>query len=131
MEKTIEAFIEAWKDSSITRLTDLIHPQYQAREIRNGQAEDFGYEESVKGWSDAFQSISSGMNEWVIEERARFQLNHNEMTVVIWVTVKSDDDQQSNGSLFFETFREEEGQTMLVRSYIETGVLREYGHFSD
>ncbi|MDZ5713289.1 hypothetical protein [Jeotgalibacillus haloalkalitolerans] len=129
MEKTIEAFIEAWKDSSISRLTDFIHPQYQAREIRNGQAEDFGYEESVKGWSDAFQSLSSGINEWIIEERARYKLNNTETTVVLWVTVKTEADTQLSGSLFFETFREKDGQIKLVRSYIETGVLREYGQF--
>ena len=57
----LDSFLNSWRNSSIDEMKDLITQDYQAREITNGKVVDFGYQESINGWSRDSNSLKRTM----------------------------------------------------------------------
>ncbi|MDY0395186.1 flavoprotein [Virgibacillus halophilus] len=92
---------KAWCHFSLERLDHFIAADYQAREIRDGEIVDFGYEESIKGWREAFAQLEHQNAEWVIKEIAVFSLKEDEVMAVLYATLKIDGNPMKAGNLFF------------------------------
>ncbi|MFD2210504.1 flavoprotein [Virgibacillus halophilus] len=119
----LEQYKKAWCHFSLERLDHFIAADYQAREIRDGEIVDFGYEESIKGWREAFAQLEHQNAEWVIKEIAVFSLKEDEVMAVLYATLKIDGNPMKAGNLFFETFKRDcLGRWKRIRSYVETGV---------
>ncbi|MGF3104454.1 flavoprotein [Rossellomorea sp. DUT-2] len=121
----LDAFIVAWKNSSITELETFISSDFQAREIRAGEVVDFGYEESIEGWKQGFAFVKKQRAEWEINEVSVIPLKDDEVMAILSATIVLNGKAMETCHLFFDTFKQVEGDDWkLVRSYIETGVVR-------
>lgn len=118
----LESYIESWKCSSIEDIRKIISVEYQAREIRNGEIFDFGYEESIHGWAQAFHEFRDKDVRWVLEEKGIIQLKENEIMAIVSVSLIIEGKPLETANLFFQTFRMENDGWKLVRSYIEAGL---------
>ncbi|UTR10671.1 flavoprotein [Evansella sp. LMS18] len=122
-QETIDRFLTAWRNSSLSDLSRFIDDSYQAREIRDGEPQDFGYEESIKGWEQAFGFVRENNGEWVVNQISAMELNEDEVMAVLTGTLILNGEIMKTGNLFFETFKKSsDGEWRIVRSYIETGV---------
>lgn len=119
----LDQFLEAWRNSSITQLQAFLSTDYQAREVTHSAIDDFGYEESIRGWVEGFQYVQENNATWHLEERAALPLNLKEIMVILSAKIIIAGEPLSSGNLFFETFQlTDENEWKLVRSYIEAGV---------
>ena len=57
-QEFLDDFLTSWQNSSLDEIKYKISDSYQAREI-SSQSElyDFGYEESIQGWDQAFTAF--------------------------------------------------------------------------
>ncbi|MFZ3577788.1 flavoprotein [Virgibacillus sp. DJP39] len=118
-----ENFKNAWESFSIEQLERFVDKDYQAREIREGSIVDFGYEESIDGWTQAFDHFSDKNAEWHLQDIGLIQVKENEMLAILSATLTVEGEQMKTANLFFDTFKNTSGmEWKLVRSYIETGV---------
>ncbi|WP_201713145.1 nuclear transport factor 2 family protein [Rossellomorea arthrocnemi] len=120
----LDAFLEAWKNSSIRELESFFSTDYQAREVRDGDIVDFGYEESIEGWKQGFDFVKEHPAEWEIREVSVIPLKEDEMMAILSATIVIDGKPMQTCNLFFDTFKKQ-NQWKLIRSYIEAGVMRE------
>lgn len=118
----LDAFIQAWKNSSLIELETFISAVYQAREVRDGDIEAFGYEESVEGWKQGFAYVKGQQAEWDIREMSIIPLKEDETMAILYATIVQNGKPMETGNMFFDTFKKREDGWELVRSYIETGV---------
>ncbi|MBY6036608.1 flavoprotein [Fictibacillus nanhaiensis] len=118
----IEKFKETWRNSSISELREMICNNYEAQEIRNQEKVNFGYKESIDGWEQAFNYVKNHDAEWMLTEVGVIPLRNDEVMVILWATLVVDGKKLETANLFFETFRYENGDWKLVRSYIEAGL---------
>lgn len=120
----LDAFLRAWENSSLIELEAFISVDYQAREVRGGDIGAFGYEESVEGWKQGFAYVKEQQSEWEIREVSVIRLKEDEMMAILFATIVLDEGPMDTGNMFFNTFKKREERWKLVRSYIETGVVR-------
>ncbi|MCA0149807.1 nuclear transport factor 2 family protein [Rossellomorea vietnamensis] len=120
----LDAFLRAWENSSLIELETFISVGYQAREVRDGDIEAFGYEESVEGWKQGFSYVKGQQAEWDIREVSIIPMKEDERMVILYATIVLDGKPMETGNMFFDTFKKREEGWKLVRSYIETGVVR-------
>ncbi|WGG46371.1 nuclear transport factor 2 family protein [Rossellomorea sp. DA94] len=118
----LDAFLRAWENSSLIELETFISVDYQAREVRDGDIEAFGYEESVEGWRQGFAYVKGHQAEWDIREVSVIPMKEDETMVILYATIVLDGKPMETGNMFFNTFKKREEGWKLVRSYIETGV---------
>ncbi|RDI37222.1 nuclear transport factor 2 family protein [Falsibacillus pallidus] len=118
----LDAYLKAWKNSSITEIKTFISPDYQAREISGGEIIDFGYGESIEGWNQGFQFVKEKQAEWELDERSIIPLRENECLAILSANIVIDGKPMNSVNLFFNTFKLSHGEWKLVRSYIEAGV---------
>ncbi|OOE12431.1 flavoprotein [Fictibacillus arsenicus] len=118
----LESYIESWKFSLIEDMKKIISVEYQAREIRNGEIFDFGYEESMEGWTQAFHEFRDKNVQWVLEEKGIIQLKENEIMAILSASLIIEGKPLETVNLFFQTFRLEDTVWKLMRSYIEAGL---------
>lgn len=118
----LDAFIQAWENSSLIELETFISADYQAREVRDGDIEAFGYEESVEGWKQGFAYVKGQQAEWDIREMSIIPLKEDETMAILYATIVQNGKPMETGNMFFDTFKKREEGWELVRSYIETGV---------
>jgi hypothetical protein len=119
-------FLDAWSQSSLEELSGMICDSYQAREITStGEVLDFGYEESIQGWKQGFQFVRERESEWVLKTVSTIPLRDDETMAVISASMIIDGQLLETANLFFDTFKEKDGEWKLVRSYVEAGIQRE------
>jgi GNAT superfamily N-acetyltransferase len=118
----LKSFIDSWKRSSLDDLKRWISVDYQAREVRDGEIFDFGYEESIDGWEQAFNQFLGNDVQWVLTEVGIIPLKDNEVMAILRASLIMEGKPSEISNLFFETFRMENGEWQLVRSYIEAGL---------
>ncbi len=118
----LDAFLLAWENSSLTELETFISTDYQGREVRDGEFEAFGYEESVDGWKQGFAYVKEQQAEWEIREMSVIPLKEDETMAILYATIVLDGKPMETGNMFFNTFKKREEGWKLVRSYIETDV---------
>ena len=120
-------FLNSWNNSSINEMKNYLSPDYQAREITNGEILDFGYQDSIKGWEQGFQFVKENDAVWQLNEVSSTSLREKEYLVIISATIAINGKSMDTANLFFNTFKKEtDREWKLVRSYIEAGVLINY-----
>ncbi|MDQ0483738.1 flavoprotein [Guptibacillus hwajinpoensis] len=127
-QEFLDDFLTSWHNCSLDDMKYIINDTYQAREV-SSQSElyDFGYEESIEGWDQAFTAFKNDESSWVLKKLAVTPIRRNEMLAIIFATIESNGKQSDTGNVFFNTFRKgAEGNWKLVRSYIEAGVSIDY-----
>ncbi len=124
----LEEFLTSWQNSSLDEIKYKISDSYQAREISSqSEVYDFGYEESIQGWEQAFTAFQNDGTNWVLKKITVTPLRRNEMLAIIFASIEVDGNQSETGNVFFNTFRKgAEGKWKLVRSYIEAGIPIEH-----
>ncbi|GHI01350.1 hypothetical protein [Neobacillus kokaensis] len=55
--KFLDIYLDAWRSSSLTAISDLISNNYKGREITGGEIVDFEFEESILGWEKGFNFV--------------------------------------------------------------------------
>ncbi|WP_166000188.1 flavoprotein [Bacillus sp. Cs-700] len=123
-QEFLDDFLSSWQNSSLDEIKVKISDSYQAREI-SSQSElyDFGYDESIEGWDQAFKAFKNDGSTWVLKKLTVTPLRRNEMLAIIFASIEVDGKQSETGNVFFNTFRKEvQGNWKLVRSYIEAGI---------
>jgi hypothetical protein len=127
MEKDFRLFFDhylrVWSESSLEEMKELISKDYQAREIRGDQIDDFGYEESVKGWEQGFLYVTENEGAWELKELAVIPLKGDEVMAILTASIILKGERLGTANLFFDTFKKEkEGSWKQARSYVETGI---------
>lgn len=119
-----ERFKDAWKNNSLGELVLMIDKGFQAREIVKGlEIVDFGYDESVKGWEQAFSHFKNIDSEWILTEVNTIPLRKNEVMAILWATLNIEGKPIGTANLFCQTFKRiNDAEWKLVRSYIEASV---------
>ncbi|WP_404346806.1 flavoprotein [Sutcliffiella horikoshii] len=121
--KYLDLYLEAWRSSSINRMRDLISKDYKAREIKDGDIIDFGFEESINGWEQGFLFAEENNAEWALNEVAIIPLRTDEIMAIISATMILQGKSIDSAHIFFQTFRKESFEDWkLIRSYIEAGI---------
>ncbi|UAL46039.1 flavoprotein [Sutcliffiella horikoshii] len=121
--KFLDLYLEAWRSSSINRMRDLISKDYKAREIRDGNIIDFGFEESINGWEQGFLFAEENNAKWELKKVSIIPLRTDEIMVIISATMTLKGKSINSAHLFFQTFRKESfGKWKLIRSHIEAGI---------
>ncbi|HYK72054.1 MAG TPA: flavoprotein [Pseudoneobacillus sp.] len=119
-------YIEIWKSSSFIELKEMISKDYQAREITGKDIIDFGYEESITGWEQAFTYFKNKDSQWILNEIATIPLREEEIMVIVAASLIIEGKTLETSNLFFQTFRREDNNDWkLVRSYIEARIYTE------
>ena len=122
----LEQYKNTWMNSSLVELKDIISKDYKAREVRQDDIIDFGYEESIAGWEQGFKFVKDNEAEWILNQIAVIPLRKSEFMVVITATIAVEHINIETANLFFQTFkRDSNGKWKLVRSYIEAGLPKD------
>lgn len=115
-------FKKAWESFSLEELEKFISKDYTAREIQDGKNVDFGYRESIEGWTQAFEYFSDMDAEWHITDIGFIPVKEDEMMAILFATLTVDGEAMKTANLFFDTFKQTKDGWEMIRSYIETGV---------
>ncbi len=120
----LDEYLSNWKQGNTDYMREVISKDLLAREIRGGEAEDFGYDQSVQGWAGAFDYFADKDMEWVLTPQSILPINEHEKMAIIRAAPVIEGKLVPSSNLFFNTFMQDEdsGEWKLVRSYIETGV---------
>ena len=119
----LDTYLDAWRNSSIVDLRDLISQDYKAREIAGRDIVDFGYEESVNGWEQGFNFANENNAEWKIKVVSILPLREDETMAILSATMIIQGKALGTANLFFQTFKKDSNNDWkLVRSYIEAGI---------
>lgn len=124
MEQEFKSFLnhylQVWRKSSLEEMKELISKDYQAREIRGDQIDDFGYDESVKGWEQGFRYVKENEGIWDLKELAVIPLKEDEVMAVLSASIIIKGERIGTANLFFDTFKKDgEGSWKQARSYVE------------
>ncbi|ETI67246.1 hypothetical protein [Neobacillus vireti] len=121
--KFLEAYLDAWRSSSLTEMSDLISNNYKGREITGGEIVDFEFEESILGWEQGFNFVKENNAQWALNEISIIPLKADEMLVIISATILIQGEGLNSANLFFQTFKKDSSNDWkLIRSYIEAGI---------
>jgi len=120
--KFFDNYLETWRSSSLPELKDLIAKDFKAREVSDGNSVDFDYEKSVKSWEQGFNFVKESGAQWDIIEVSVMPLKDNETTVILSATLMIKGKRLETSDLFMQTFKLENNNWKLVRSYIEAGI---------
>lgn len=119
----LNQYLTCWSNSSLVEMKELISPDYQAREIINGEILDFGYNESLIGWEQGFNFVQENEGEWDLNEIYSIPLRQDEWLSVISANLVINGINSGSANLFFQTFKlEYNTDWRLIRSYIEAGI---------
>ncbi|AMO85235.1 hypothetical protein B857_02439 [Solibacillus isronensis B3W22] len=119
----LDAYLDAWRNSSLVDLKELISQTYEAREITGGNIVDFGYVESLNGWEQGFNFAKENNAQWNIRVVSILPLRKDETMAILSATMVIQGESLKTANLFFQTFKKyNQGDWKLVRSYIETGI---------
>ena len=122
----LNTYLDAWRNSSLVDLKELISPCYEAREITGGSIDDFGYDESLNGWEQGFNFAKESNAGWDIRVISILPLREDETMAILSATLVIQGERLKTANLFFQTFRKyNQGDWKLVRSYIEAGISLE------
>ncbi|MGE7918302.1 flavoprotein [Viridibacillus sp. NPDC093762] len=122
----LDSYLEIWRTSSFEEMKALISIDYQAREITQNGILDYGYCESLEGWTQGFNFVKNKEAKWDIREIGIVSLGKDECMAILSGTILLDGQSPLPANLFFETFRFENNGWKQVRSYTETGVPVEH-----
>ncbi|WP_181347185.1 flavoprotein [Thalassobacillus sp. CUG 92003] len=132
LENTIETefapffqtFKERAKQGDIAYLKSVISKDLAARENRHGSIIDYGYEESIEGWGQAFDFFADQDMQWVYTDHSTIQLKVGEVMATFWISLVLDGKKSETANLFVNTYQKDpmSGEWKLVRTYIEAGV---------
>jgi len=120
--KFFDRYLKVWRTSSLVELKNLLAVDYKAREVSDGNSVDFEYEESLKNWEQAFNFVKESGAEWDIIEVSVMPLKDDETTVILSVSLMIKGKRLETSDLFMQTFKLENNEWKLVRSYIEAGI---------
>lgn len=116
-------YLDAWRNSSLVDLKELIAQSYEAREITGGNIVDFGYVESLNGWEQGFNFAKENNAQWNIRVVSILPLRKDETMAILSATMVIQGESLKTANLFFQTFKKyNQGDWKLVRSYIEAGI---------
>lgn len=119
----LDSYLDVWRNSSLTGMKNLISQEYKAREIKEGNIVDFGYEESLNGWEQGFKFAKENNAEWMINVITVLPLRDDETMAILSATLVIRGKKLDTANLFFQTFQKNsKNEWNLVRSYIEAGV---------
>ncbi|KGX89576.1 hypothetical protein [Pontibacillus marinus] len=120
----LDEYLSNWKQGNTDYMREVISKELQAREIREGEAVDFGYEESVQGWAGAFDYFADQDMEWVLTPQSIISLKEDEKMAIVRAAPIIEGKLVPSSNLFFNTFKQDSAtnEWKLVRSYVETGV---------
>ena len=119
----LNTYLDAWRNSSLVDLKELISPCYEAREITGGNIDDFGYDESLNGWEQGFNFAKENNAQWNIRVVSILPLRKDETMAILSATMVIQGESLKTANLFFQTFKKyNQGDWKLVRSYIEAGI---------
>ncbi|MFL0582026.1 flavoprotein [Solibacillus silvestris] len=119
----LDTYLDAWKNSSLVDLKELIAQSYEAREITGGNIVDFGYVESLNGWEQGFNFAKENNAQWNIRVVSILPLRKDETMAILSATMVIQGESLKTANLFFQTFKKyNQGDWKLVRSYIEAGI---------
>ncbi|MBM7665821.1 hypothetical protein JOC25_002314 [Solibacillus kalamii] len=119
----LDTYLDAWRNSSLADMKDLISQSYEAREITGGNIVDFGYEESLNGWEQGFNFAKESNAQWNIRVVSILPLRKDETMAILSATMVIQGESLKTANLFFQTFKKyNRGEWKLVRSYIEAGI---------
>lgn len=119
----LDTYLDAWKNSSLVDLKELIAQSYEAREITGGNIVDFGYVESLNGWEQGFNFAKENNAQWNIRVVSILPLRKDETMAILSATMVIQGESLKTANLFFQTFKKyKQGDWKLVRSYIEAGI---------
>ncbi|MFJ8064609.1 flavoprotein [Psychrobacillus sp. NPDC096426] len=119
----LDAYLDVWRDSSLTDLKNLISTDYEAREITDGEIVDFGYEESLDGWEQGFKFAKENNAQWNINVISILPLRETETMAILSATLVIQGKSLETANLFFQTFKKNSmNDWKLVRSLIEAGI---------
>ncbi len=127
----LENYLEAWRKFSLDDLKRYIANDYQARESRDSEIVDFGYQQSLEGWEQAFTQLE-GSAEWLLSVHDRITTGENEAIAIISATLEIEGKPLDTANLFFDVFKRsnKHGEWKMVRSYIEAGIPCDQLRFS-
>ncbi|MEK4079889.1 flavoprotein [Solibacillus sp. FSL K6-1126] len=119
----LDTYLDAWRNSSLVDLKELISQTYEAREITGGNIVDFGYVESLNGWEQGFNFAKENNAQWNIRVVSILPLRKDETMAILSATMVIQGESLKTANLFFQTFKKyNQGDWKLVRSYIEAGI---------
>ena len=119
----LDSYLESWRSSSLDEMKEAISKEYKAREVSDGFINDFGYEESIKGWEQGFNFAKDNNAQWELKEVAIIPLKEIENMAIISAYLVYNGKRMENSNLFMQTFRlDEQDNWKLIRSYIEAGL---------
>ena len=119
----LDTYLDAWRNSSLVDLKELISPSYEAKEITGGKIDDFGYDESLNGWEQGFNFAKESNAQWNIRIVSILPLREDETMAILSATMVIQGESLETANLFFQTFKKyNQGDWKLVRSYIEAGI---------
>ena len=119
----LDTYLDAWRNSSLEDLKELISQSYEAREITGGNIVDFGYVESLNGWEQGFNFAKENNAQWNIRVVSIVPLRKDETMAILSATMVIQGESLKTANLFFQTFKKyNQGDWKLVRSYIEAGI---------
>ncbi len=130
-DQCLESYLDAWRRFSLNELQTYISNDYQARESRDGEIVDFGYEQSLEGWAQAFQQLT-GFAEWNLTVHEKINTGENEAIAIISATLEIEGKPLDTANLFFNAFKRNtmQDEWKMVRSYIEAGIPCDQLRFS-
>lgn len=118
---------QAWNGGDAKKLVGLFSKDLQVREAHAGNdISDWGYEQSLSGWQQAFDAYGSQGPKWHFHEVTVNQVSDDEVMAVFWVTFELNGKLTSGANFFVETFRREIEGWRLYRSYSEAGIPKKY-----
>ncbi|SDL63662.1 Catechol 2,3-dioxygenase [Sediminibacillus halophilus] len=122
-EQYLESYLDAWRNFSLEALQKHISNDYQAREARGSEVVDFGYQQSLEGWEQAFKQLKESA-EWVLTVHAKISTGENVAIAIISATLIIEGKPLDTANLFFDVFQRKSKQAewKMVRSYIEAGI---------
>ncbi|MEK4531471.1 flavoprotein [Solibacillus sp. FSL K6-1554] len=119
----LDTYLDAWRNSSLEDLKELISQSYEAREITGGNIVDFGYVESLNGWEQGFNFAKENNAQWNIRVVSIVPLRKDETMAILSATMVIQGESLKTANLFFQTFKKyNQVDWKLVRSYIEAGI---------
>lgn len=119
----LDTYLDAWRTSSLTVISDLISKDYKGREITGREIVDFEFEESIRGWKHGFDFAKENNAQWNLREISIIPLRLDEMLVIIAASMDIRGEGLTSANLFFQTFKKDSfNNWYLIRSYIEAGI---------
>ncbi|QTM99753.1 flavoprotein [Sediminibacillus dalangtanensis] len=128
----MESYLDAWRNFSLVELQKHISNDYQARESRGSEILDFGYQQSLEGWEQAFTQLKESA-EWVLTVHAKISTGENVVIAIIYATLIIEGKPLDTANLCFDVFQRKTNQDewKMVRSYIEAGIPCNQLQFAD